>query len=134
MKSKKYLVQTGTWDNDVPFSPSQDFRDFVLRYRNVDIGWLSLKDGEWTFRYADAFSRFPKSLRTITEFPDISKTYHSSDLWPFFAVRIPSLRQASVKKILESEQIDATDKARLLARFGRRAVSSPFELVPCVNM
>lgn len=102
--------------------------NFCLRYKHIDIGNLSFKDGMWTFRYADNFrgSRF----RTITEFPDVNKTYTSSELWPFFSMRIPSLRQADIRNIVARENIDEHDEAKLLKRFGRKTVANPFELVP----
>lgn len=101
---------------------------FCLRYRNINIGSLSFSDGMWTFRYADNFKH--SGLRTITEFPDVTKTYKSSELWPFFLMRIPSIRQADIRSIVAKENIDEHDEARLLRRFGRKTVANPFELVP----
>jgi HipA-like protein len=101
---------------------------FSLCHKETLIGTLALKGGRWTFRYSDEFKAHP-TLRTITEFPDVSKTYVSSELWPFFLMRIPSLRQTSIKEIVEREHISEHDEAKLLQRFGRRTVANPFELV-----
>lgn len=108
-------------------SPGED-GDFCLRYKDTSVGSLSFKDGMWTFRYADDFEKL--GLRTITEFPDVTKTYKSSELWPFFLMRIPSLRQTDIRNIVASEKIDEHDEAKLLRRFGRKTVANPFELVP----
>lgn len=101
---------------------------FCLRYKNLDVGSLFFSDGMWTFRYADDFKH--SGLRTITEFPDVTKTYRSSELWPFFLMRIPSLRQADIRSIVATENIDEHDEAKLLKRFGRKTVANPFELIP----
>ncbi|HEX7378656.1 MAG TPA: HipA N-terminal domain-containing protein [Pirellulales bacterium] len=110
-------------------APPDARADFLLRFKGVTIGMLSAADGEWTFRYTDGFRKLGE-LRPIVEFPDIGKTYKSEELWPFFVMRLPSLRQPSVRDILESEAIDDTDEVALLRRFGKRAISSPFELEP----
>ena len=101
---------------------------FCLLYKHKPVGSLALSDGRWTFQYSDDFK--DRGLRTITEFPDVTKTYSSSELWPFFLMRIPSLRQTSIKEIVVSEEIDQGDELELLRRFGRRTVANPFELVP----
>ena len=94
----------------------------------MTIGVLSAADDEWTFRYTDEF-RKSGELRPIVEFPDVDKTYKSDELWPFFVMRLPSVKQPSVRNILESEAIDDSDEVELLRRFGQRAICSPFELI-----
>jgi HipA-like protein len=102
---------------------------FRLLHNDSIIGTLTeAEDGIWTFRYSEEFQKHPK-FRTITEFPELGKIYVSSELWPFFMMRIPSLRQASIKATIEKENIDERDEAKLLKRFGRRTVANPFELV-----
>jgi HipA-like protein len=108
--------------------PSVESGRFSLCHKKSLIGTLLFKDGRWVFQYSDQFKTHP-TLRTITEFPDLSKTYESSELWPFFLMRIPSLRQTSIKEIVEREHIDEHDEVKLLKRFGRRTVANPFELV-----
>ena len=100
---------------------------FALTYDHTTIGYLEASDGEWIFRYSDEFKRQQK-LRPITEFRDVEKVYRSKELWPFFLLRIPSPKQADVRAIIDREKIDTTDDVKLLSRFGRRAVFTPFEL------
>jgi HipA-like protein len=103
---------------------------FHVLYGNIEVGTLELVEGLWKFRYSDEFQKGNK-LRAITEFPDFDREYVSPELWPFFAMRIPSLKQAEIKAIVEKEHIDEHDEATLLRRFGRRTVANPFELVVC---
>jgi HipA-like protein len=100
---------------------------FWLFYQGLPIGVLSVSNGKWTFRYTDQFRR-QDSIRPLVEFPDVGKTYTSEELWPFFAMRIPSLKQEAVRELLKREKIDPTDEVRLLERFGRRTTANPFEL------
>jgi HipA-like protein len=101
---------------------------FLLRHKGTTIGTLALSQGEWTFSYSDEF-KSGSSLRTITEFPDVDRTYVSRELWPFFLMRIPSLRRTAIRDIIAKEQIDEHDEAELLKRFGRETIANPFELV-----
>jgi HipA-like protein len=100
---------------------------FSLLYDRTTIGELTYDGREWTFVYTDAFRE--SRLRPITEFPDETKVYKSAELWPFFLMRIPSLRRAYIKDIVSREHIDEADEALLLKRFGRRTVANPFELI-----
>jgi len=101
---------------------------FRLKHGDLEIGVLSHEDEKWTFRYSEAF-RLRDDRRPLVQFPDTSKVYESPDLWPFFGLRIPSLKQPLVSKIVTDEHIDTSDGVDLLRRFGRRTISNPFELV-----
>jgi len=108
---------------------------FELRYEpsedeSVTVGFLDFDGSVWTFQYDDEYRRMPH-LRPIEGFDDTLKTYRSSTLFPFFAVRIPDVDRADVKRRLLSESVSDPDPAELLRLFGRRVVSSPaFELLP----
>jgi len=99
---------------------------FELRYQDVLVGTLTFADGKWTFGYSDEFR--DSTLRTIAEFPDRKKTYVSETLWPFFFMRIPSMKRASIREIVEQEHLDEGNTPELLRRFGKRSVSNPFVL------
>ncbi len=101
---------------------------FRLIYQDLLVGVLSVSNGHWTFRYSDEF-RQQSRLRPIIEFPDVSKTYTSEELWPFFGMRIPSLKQTAIREIVDDEEIDESDEAELLRRFGKRTIANPFELI-----
>jgi len=62
-------------------------------------------------------------------FPDVHKTYETSELWPFFKMRVPSLKQPSIRAIVGRERIDEHNQVELLRRFGRRTITNPFELI-----
>jgi HipA-like protein len=102
---------------------------FKLRLGDLPVGVLSVRGGQWTFRYADEF-RAQQKLRPLPIFPDVNKVYESNELWSFFRMRVPSLKQPSVRRIVDEQNIDSKDEVKLLKRFGRRTISNPFELVP----
>ena len=109
-------------------TPAGSRANFVLLYGGLKVGNLSVDRGHWRFEYTDEFRRHPK-LRPLTEFPDTGKEYKSDELWPFFATRIPSLKRAEVKEVIDEESIDAMDQLQLLRRFGKRTIANPFVLV-----
>ena len=100
---------------------------FVLRYKKLEIGRLSIEDGWWTFVYADDFKNQSK-IAALIDFPNIDKTYVSETLWPFLSIRIPSLRRPSVQRIIKKENIDERNTVELLKRFGKKTISNPFYL------
>lgn len=107
---------------------------FELRYEpgqdeSVTVGFLDFDGSVWTFRYDDEYRRMTH-LRPLEGFDDLLKTYQSTTLFPFFAVRIPDVERADVQRRLQTESVKDPDPAELLRLFGRRVVSSPaFELV-----
>lgn len=100
---------------------------FLLKYGDLVVGTLSTANEVWSFEYSDEFKQ-QNLLRPLVEFPDVNKPYESSDLWQFFASRIPSPEQAEVEEILRRENIEEDDAVRLLERFGKRTIANPFEL------
>jgi HipA-like protein len=107
---------------------------FLLLYQapggeSIPVGHLWLEDARWKFEYDPVYRR-RRDLRPLEGFEKLDKVYQSSDLFPFFAVRIPSDRRPDVQRRLREERIDDPDPGDLLRMFGRRAASSPaFELV-----
>src|SRR3954467_9998272 len=101
---------------------------FRLRFKGHTIGVLSADANGWTFRYTDEFRR-QKNLRPLVGFPSLEREYRSPHLWPFFLGRIPSIKQDAVREIIRDESIDPSSAVQLLRRFGRRTISSPYELV-----
>ena len=110
-------------------TPRDAHAKFHLKYDDLTVGILCVDHGHWIFRYSDEF-RKRSDLRPIVEFPDVNKTYESDELWPFFQMRIPSRTQSTVEEIIERERIQENDQVRLLARFGRRTIANPYELIP----
>lgn len=88
-----------------------------------EIGTLR-QEGNWfVFRYEEHYQGDP-----LRAFPDLHREYKSDVLWPFFAVRIPSLKRPEIKRFVEKNKIDTNDTMALLERLGMRVVSNPFEL------
>jgi HipA-like protein len=114
---------------------SQKAARFTLLYapqeeRQITVGHLEFDGKMWTFRYDDEYKQH-SDLRPIEGFDELEKVYHSSVLFPFFAVRIPDPGRDDVKRRLEEDRVRHPEPADLLRIFGRRVVSSPaFELVP----
>ncbi len=112
-------------------TPAQSHVKFELGYKELEIGTLIFKDGEWIFKYSEEF-KSQNEIQPMIDFPDITKTYRSDELWPFFLSRIPGLSQPAVKELLRKEKINEDDEAALLKRFGKTSITSPFTLVPAM--
>lgn len=100
---------------------------FTLQYRDLTVGTLRLKDGVWQYRYSPEF-RAQTEITPLIAFPDISKTYESESLWPFFMARIPGISQPEIKALIQAEGLDEHSAVDLLLRFGKRTISNPFVL------
>lgn len=108
-------------------TPKDQTFTFLLRYKNLDVGVLSLDQGRWTFKYTDEF-RAQSEIEPLVGFSDAHRTYSSRELWCFFSVRIPSLDQPAIEKAIRNERLDRTNSAELLKRFGERTIANPFVL------
>ena len=121
-KLKKRMMRPNGLKN-LP-TPEDVFIEFVLKYKNLTIGKLTLDNGEWKFEYTEAFKN-QNNITPLSNFPSLNKVYTSSELWPFFATRIPSLTQLQQKH----ENVERNEAA-LLKRFGARTITNPFVLLP----
>ncbi len=101
---------------------------FRLFLGALDVGILRMEGDQWVFTYSDAF-RNQSKVAPIIDFPQLHQEYRSAQLWPFFALRVPSLAQANVREYLTKSQKEPDD-ARLMRKFGRRSVANPFVLEP----
>jgi len=95
----------------------------------LEIGELTRDREEWVFRYSEAF-RKQTAIKPIVDFPSVAKEYRSSNLWPFFLLRIPSPTQPMVQRHIANHKFDEVDEGVLLREFGRWSVANPFELQP----
>lgn len=107
-----------------------DFVQFSLTLNGLKVGVLSFDETSkrWYFEYSSEFKDNLDEYNLIVGFPNINKRYESEELWPFFYVRIPGLKQPRVKEILKKENIDPDNNVKLLQRFGKRTISNPFSL------
>ncbi|GHB52925.1 HipA N-terminal domain-containing protein [Mongoliitalea lutea] len=101
---------------------------FHLHLHDFKVGELSFNDGKWSFKYSEEFKSRSNQLNLIIGFPDVHKTYVSQELWPFFKIRIPGLKQPLIREILHKENIEDTNQVKLLKRFGKKSISNPYEL------
>jgi HipA-like protein len=101
---------------------------FEVRHGSVTIGILRYTEAHWYFNYTDEF-KLQSSLNVISDFPDKSRMYISDVLWPFFAVRIPGLKQPRVIELMEKSNISADNQVALLREFGKNTVANPYQLV-----
>ncbi len=100
---------------------------FVLVYHDLEIGTLTLKEGEWVFAYSEDF-KAQTTINPLINFPSKEKIYRSAELWPFFLHRIPGMGQPLVQSIIRKEQIDPSNPVALLRRFGEWTIANPFQL------
>jgi|SRR5690606_631841 len=107
-------------------------KKFYLHLEDVLVGELTFSDNIWYFKYSDEFINKSDDFNLIVGFPDLNKVYSSHELWPFFKIRIPGLKQPRVKEILKEENIDSNNDVKLLERFGKRTISNPYELETCL--
>lgn len=115
-------------DEEIGHLPKEKDAKFLLLVDNIKVGYLGLSGGEWHFKYSEDFKKH-SDYNLITGFPELDKVYKSEELWPFFRIRIPGLKQPVVQEILKKENIDQNDEVELLKRFGKKTIANPYELV-----
>jgi HipA-like protein len=123
-KIKKMLQPSGQKNMKVIAGSEESFGLF---FRGEKIGVLHFSNKIWKFWYTDAF-RQSDNLSPVANFPDANKVYESERLWPFFSVRIPSLKRKRIKDLVKKEGIREDDLIALLRRFGKQTLTNPFIL------
>src|SRR5437763_14414604 len=82
--------------------------------------------GTYFFRYLEAFKA--KNLAPLPGFQDVDKTYESTELFPFFAERIPDTRRPEIREWIKQHHLSEDDKFALLGALSRKAVTDSYEL------
>ena len=90
-----------------------------------NIGVLELREGKWTFYYTESF-KHQDEIKPLVDFPDVENVYTKDELWPFFLIRIPGLKQPQVQEVIDKQNIDPNNQAELLRVFGKKSISNPF--------
>lgn len=127
--SMNHLLQKGlSWFNRSRPQPSQ-VAEFRLFLGVLEVGRLRWDGTRWGFTYTQEFAE-QDLYAPITDFPDMNRSYFSEDLWPFFALRIPSRTQEAVKRWLRDQNQTEIDDVSMLQRFGIRTATNPFILQP----
>lgn len=122
----KSLYRRFNWLRDVS-EPAQVSVAFELSLGPLQVGTLRREGDEWVFSYTDAFAR-QRMVAPIVDFPVVGREYRSKELWPFFALRIPSVTQANVQAFLRQQGRTEADAADMMQQFGRRSIANPFVL------
>lgn len=115
------------WLAGVEPLPPEEKLALKVMLDDCEVGTLSAENGEWQFHYSEGFKR-QTAIKPITDFPDVNRTYRSRNLWPFFALRIPSPEQPAVREFILKQK--RSDEGILLKEFGSRSIANPFRLVP----
>jgi HipA-like protein len=124
LKKIKSFIPQGLESSTVK---EDEYAHFTITYKSLIIGTLELEEGQWNFAYSDDFKN-QEQIPPLPDFPDVDKIYTNEELWPFFIIRIPSLKQPKVQKIISKEEIDSSSQVELLKRFGEKSISNPFQL------
>ena len=114
-------------DKPHDFEKIEEVGKMTLKLHDTVIGYLTCANGEWTFKYSNEFQN-QTELHSIVGFPELDKVYKSNELWPFFQIRIPGLKQPAIMEMIKEENIK-NNEFELLKRFGRKSISNPYELV-----
>lgn len=118
-----------SWLTGVEPLPIEEKLTLKVMLGDREVGTLSAAKGEWAFSYSEAF-RQQSEIKPIVDFPDVKKQYRSRILWPFFALRIPSMEQPAVREFIHRQPEQKADEGILLKEFGERTIANPFRLVP----
>lgn len=120
-----------SWFGGVQALPEHETVAFQLMLEHLEVGTLRAEKGAWVFSYSDEF-RNQHKIDPIVDFPALDREYRGRTLWPFFALRIPSSKQAVVQEFMNQHPADSVDQGMLLKQFGTRSIANPFRLVPRV--
>ena len=113
---------------------------FILKVDDIKTGILTYNEFNrqrephktWDFAYTEEFKKVAgkghDSYSLIANFQNLDKIYFSHELWPFFKIRIPGLKQPAIMEILDDEEIKKDDECALLKRFGNNCISNPYVL------
>jgi len=129
IKRIRQFIADWTEGLEPSISVADDQVAFCVILDGLEVGRLRLEGEEWIFSYTDEF-RQQNKIKPIVDFPNVEKEYRNTELWPFFLLRIPSLKQPAVQEFLRSANVQSPTAAILLKQFGKRSIANPFELVP----
>ena len=110
-------------------SPEDKKGDVLEVYQNIPgmerklVGYLQYENPEYIFQYDRAYDG-----ALMFAFPDKTKTYKSTHLWPFFTIRIPPLDRPDIKKIMAEKSLNKNQILKLLGTLGKTSISNSYEL------
>lgn len=97
----------------------------------VHVGWLEHADGEFTFCYTDDARRHDR-FAPFPSLPSVDEVYSSSELFPFFALRLINTADPDYSAALDSLGLsrDRATPAELLARAPSDSPHDTIQVVP----
>ncbi|MCY4345621.1 MAG: hypothetical protein OXC17_02355 [Aestuariivita sp.] len=110
-------------------SPADKKGDVIEVYQNIPgtekklVGYLMYEDPEYIFQYERNYDG-----ALMFAFPDRTKEYKSTHLWPFFTIRIPPLDRPDIKKIMREKSLNKDHILKLLGTLGKTSISNSYEL------
>jgi hypothetical protein len=81
---------------------------------------------EYSFKYLPAFKEL--KLAALPGLPYWEEVQTRSELWPFFAERIPDVRRPEVLAWMKMNKLSGNDDIALLAVLGAHSITDPFEI------
>lgn len=120
--SFKKLVAKLFWSenrNDFVIATDKSI-SFNVNLGKLLVGTLEYDNGTWYFKYSEDF-RNQNKVMPLVNFPNKEKTYESTELWPFFASRIPSNAQLQAG---DAKQ----DIIKMLQTYGRKTIANPYQI------
>lgn len=93
------------------------------------VGRLEVHADGYTYRYDGAAADIT-NFEPFLAFPDLSRTYRSDELFPFFSNRVLSARRPDYPVYLERLGLDVADPVEILARSGGGRATDTVHLVP----
>lgn len=125
---RKELAESGIGTSARPVRGDPHIRVLVPNesggYRLV--GTLTQEGAEFVFQYASGY-RSDNSAEPLPAFPDKDEVYRSNVLFPFFAVRLPSLDRPDIREAMKEKDVSEDDLLRLLGRLARKGITNPYE-------
>jgi HipA-like protein len=97
---------------------------FELKYKEVSIGFLEFSGSQWSFYYAESF-KIQNEIAPIISFPNKELKYHGTELWSFFASRIPDNTSSESSDTFKKSNENLVDQ---LKSYGRKTITNPFDL------
>jgi len=94
---------------------SQQDLEVTANEGSLKVATLSLNDGLWKFVYSSEF-KAQNEAKPLTEFADVNKVYTSTALWPFFTIRIPSLKRPYVQRKIKEKSINKDSYVDMLKK------------------
>lgn len=122
MKIKENIIKLFWHDSEETNikTPEGKTRKFDLLLGSLIVGTLVYSSGTWIFSYSEDFKK-QNTNAPLVNFPSKERIYESSQLWPFFASRLPGNAQLA-------KESSKDDIVTLLQKYGKHVITNPYVL------